>query len=177
MPEQEVQETAAEGAFKNNRTTADMIIPSSASPPIIRSEVAAEVSQLLQSIKTLHGSPNHISFWMGVNKDDGKASLVAIPTSDNFEKLKEYYDQLPKKIRNTIQKNMAKEDFASFESIMRSLTAAETKALEATAKGDGSVNSDENSTQVRISPENTGDAGLMRNVEIVRNGEEGENGR
>ena len=110
------------------KNPSEMMVP--ADLPASQSAMSAEIRRLTDSIMALHESPGHIGFFTAVDKDTGKARLVPIPTAQNLVKLNEYYEELPKRVRNTIQKNMASEDYASFESIMRALNVPAPKALE-----------------------------------------------
>lgn len=131
MPELYKQEVVDEEPFGRRSarpvSSKEIMIPTDTFPAV---EVAREeIGQLARSIKSLYESPSHVSFWMSVDVNTAKASLVPVPTYDNMAKMKDHYDSLPKRVRNTMKKNMSEQDFQSFQAIMEAFKDKGQKVL------------------------------------------------
>lgn len=81
--------------------------------------VNQEILHLAESMRKLHESQNHLSFWMAVDINTAKAQLVPVPTLSNIEKMKHNYESLPTNVKDTIRRNTSDNDYDSFEEIMR----------------------------------------------------------
>lgn len=84
----------------------------------------AAAKQLLEGIKSLHDDKDHMSFWMGVNRETGKATLIPVPTPANIEKLKEGLNALPENIQKAITKNVPEEHMVATKTLFEAMEQA-----------------------------------------------------
>jgi hypothetical protein len=79
--------------------------------------VVGAVEELRNHMEALHNDEKFVVFVMGVNIDNGRATIVPIPTIQNVRKMKEQVGQLPDGIQDAIIKNVPEQDMKAIDEI------------------------------------------------------------